>query len=727
MVGFNGDADEVDLATGGISDRAGQYAASARDSRFTITEAAQIKGVSYHTVSRAIRRGRLPVQRLGRMALIAEEDLIAWRPMREKAPRKYRQAEPSPEGRISQLDVLQGEPLDLATRLSNYYEDIHLAAAESSLAEFVSLVCARFADAFGLTRVGFWSMDEPAGTAQRIGAFGDEFVPFPQQFSHKDIPFVLTFAKVGQTRIVIDLKAEMSDWNHELETGNVDLLLMAPLRLRSRPIGIICGDRNGQGFELTQEQLSLAHRLANQIALAFEYNRSFRIEARHALQLTTVMEEVDAAICACDAQGRMTVVNATHRGLAGYGEEEADEIIGMSAADYLAVNSNRRLHIDGSPFLIAEHPLLRAIRGETVHEVEYQIVREGDDPIFVAASGTPIIIDGEFLGAVSTGREISNERRHLDRGRVAVEEAERKLQRAQVLAETGAALLACTGTAEVHAIATQIVIDQLQARFGSLFRKERGGKLRLMHRIGYPVPPDGDLVYDLIALPNTATALASGYPTVLRRDATLLLESRIQTDSRTEASMIIPLRHRHETIGVLYANFSSDREFSAEDYDFCHRVGELVSASLTRMREQDELRASQYRLLAVIDQLPQAMLIISYPVGEVLIANKAAESMWGIALCDPAFRAENLTVVDKDGLRSDRDDHPLLRSLQTGISYLGEPLSVEAADGTMIDVIANHAPILDSDGLILGSVSVLQDRANFKPLDRARDEFLSVV
>jgi excisionase family DNA binding protein len=727
MVVYQNDANEVDLAVGGISETPTQYEANTRDGRFTITEAAQIKGVSYHTVSRAIRRGRLPVQRLGRMALIAEEDLVSWRPMREKAPRKYRQPDPALESPISQLDVHQGEPLDLATRLSSFYEDIHLAASESSLAEFVTLVCARFAEALGLSRVGFWMIDEAGNLAQRVGAFGDEFNPFPNVFALDAIPFVLTFGKVGQSRIVLDLKAELTDWSNEQDTGGIDMLLIAPLRLRSRAVGIVCGDRGGQEIDLTQEQLALAHRLANQIALAFESNRSLRAEARHTLQLTTVMEEVDAAICACDAQGRMTILNATHRILAGYSDEESDDIIGMNARDYLAQNSGRRFHVDGTPFLLHEHPLIRAINGETVHEIEYQIMHDGRDPVYVVASGTPIMINGEFLGAVSTAREISRERRHIDRGIQAVTEAEQRLARAQVLASTTAALLDARTVADVHDIALNVLRDQLQANFSSIYHKERGGKLRLMARLGFPMPVDGDDVYDVIAFPNTATALASGYPSTLRREATLLLESRNQSDSETVTSMIVPLQHHHETVGVMYANFREVREHTAEEFDFAHRLSGAVASALVRVRDQAEVAASQERLLAVVDQLPQAMLIVSYPAGEVLIANRAAESMWGTPLRDPSFRAENLSVIDIEGRHSNRDNHPLLRSLQTGVDYLGEPLTVERSDGTLIEVLANHTPVFDLNGLILGSVSVLQDRANFKPLDRAKDEFLSVV
>lgn len=62
---------------------------------YTMADAATFKGVSYHTVSRAVRRGKLIVTRLGRQALIARADLDAWTPMKERAPKKYGRREPN--------------------------------------------------------------------------------------------------------------------------------------------------------------------------------------------------------------------------------------------------------------------------------------------------------------------------------------------------------------------------------------------------------------------------------------------------------------------------------------------------------------------------------------------------------------------------------------------------------------------------------------------------------
>jgi excisionase family DNA binding protein len=63
---------------------------------FTMAEAARHKGVSYHTVSRAVRKGSLPAQRLGRQALIRAADLTAWQPMIERRPKKYTARQPDP-------------------------------------------------------------------------------------------------------------------------------------------------------------------------------------------------------------------------------------------------------------------------------------------------------------------------------------------------------------------------------------------------------------------------------------------------------------------------------------------------------------------------------------------------------------------------------------------------------------------------------------------------------
>jgi excisionase family DNA binding protein len=78
------------------------------DTLYTVKQAAQGKGVNYHTVLRAVRRGTLPARRLGRQVLITATDLTAWQPMYSHAPRKSRRGpDPTAENAALPLAVIE--------------------------------------------------------------------------------------------------------------------------------------------------------------------------------------------------------------------------------------------------------------------------------------------------------------------------------------------------------------------------------------------------------------------------------------------------------------------------------------------------------------------------------------------------------------------------------------------------------------------------------------------
>jgi len=148
---------------------------------YTMAEAARLKGVSYHTVSRAVRRGKLPATRLGRMALITSEDLRDWRPMRERAPRKYRRREPNPEATPALLDLASAERVELASRLASLSEALYAAAAGMPRDEFFGLLAERLAGALGMRRVAIRVMDESSGRTMRLGTYGSPLTNLPDE------------------------------------------------------------------------------------------------------------------------------------------------------------------------------------------------------------------------------------------------------------------------------------------------------------------------------------------------------------------------------------------------------------------------------------------------------------------------------------------------------------------------------------------------------------------
>lgn len=237
---------------------------------YTMTEAARLKGVSYHTVSRAVRRGKLPATRLGRMALITSEDLREWRPMRERAPRKYRRREPNPEATPALLDLASAERVDLASRLASLSETLFAAAAEMPRDEFFSLLADRLASALDMRRVSIRVIDEPNGRTIRLASYGPPLTELPDETAIENSPLMLDVSRPPRA-VVEDLNARPVPG---AATLHVTSLLIAPIRLGDRYLGVIIADRNGEPFHLDQGELDLAQAMANIAALALDGARS---------------------------------------------------------------------------------------------------------------------------------------------------------------------------------------------------------------------------------------------------------------------------------------------------------------------------------------------------------------------------------------------------------------------------------------------------------------------
>lgn len=691
--------------------------------RYTMAEAARLKGVSYHTVSRAVRRGKLPVHRLGRMALIAADDLRAWRPMRERAPKKYRRREPMPDATPALLDLASGERVDLARRLSTLYEVLHTAAVERSLPEFAALLCDRFAETLELSRVVIWQLDEDLGIATRIAHRGPSMSDLPDRLPLANLPQFFLRAAGGRAQIVDDLHTEVPGLETYVGDRRFSALFTAPLRAGDRSLGVILGDRNGEPFELSADQLALAQGLANQGALAFENARLRAQEETRADQLATILEDLSDAVCACDAQGRITVINAANRELLGppcEGLKPGDDVTG-----FLGCIERRRL--DGTPIPVEEDPLLRALGGERVHGEEYQLIQGDGSARTVNVSARPIRINGVVAGAVSVARDVTAERAADDRDARRLVQLERATTRAHAIADLMLAVNAGTEVADVLSTAISGMVEQLDGANGFIVLRAADERMHVRAAYNAGSVDDVERHYDLAALPNTKLALQRGEPVSITRDQAGPAERALLDRFAATSELIVPLSVGEEQLGAAYVNYAEPRVFDAEDVAFAATLAHQCAVVIEKAQLIEASESAHRRLLAVLDQLPQAVLIMTAPGGEVVVANPAAERLWGTPLTGQRMAAGQLPFVDDEGRPVEDRSHPLLRTLRTGQAVFGEPLTARRADGELIDVLANHAPILDADEHLVGAVSLLQDRADFKPIDRAKDEFLSVV
>lgn len=236
---------------------------------YTLVEAARLKGVSYHTASRAVRSGKLPHKPVGRMAFVTAADLAAWRPMIERRPRKYAQREPDPGATPAMIDLASGDRVELARQLATLLEVIHGAAMAQPLDAFTDLLCTRLSKALDLRRVSLWVVDEPGQRVQRLARCGE-----PLSTLGAEMPMDQAASFAGFLEAESASVRDVADFHVPTDVlPGVTSLFVAPLRVGDRRLGSIQGDRGGEHFSLSDEQVLFSQALANQAALALEVAR----------------------------------------------------------------------------------------------------------------------------------------------------------------------------------------------------------------------------------------------------------------------------------------------------------------------------------------------------------------------------------------------------------------------------------------------------------------------
>jgi len=239
-----------------------------RSDIYTMSEAARLKGVSYHTVSRAVRRGTLPAQRIGKMAFITAGDLQTWQPMVQRAPRKYRRRTPQLDAIPAAIDLASAERVVWARQITTLIETMRWTAQGIPCMQHLSLLVERLGDVLDMRRVTVWKIEEERGSATRVANYGPPVSDFPE-----DVPLAL-----------FPLLADLASRHGSQGTGRMSSLddytvresttiLVLPIRFGDHFHGALIADRGGATFALSEDQSVLAHAIADQMAIALELDR----------------------------------------------------------------------------------------------------------------------------------------------------------------------------------------------------------------------------------------------------------------------------------------------------------------------------------------------------------------------------------------------------------------------------------------------------------------------
>jgi PAS domain S-box-containing protein len=193
-----------------------------------------------------------------------------------------------------------------------------------------------------------------------------------------------------------------------------------PMLHRERVIGVLSLGRSGDE-EFTPAQIGQLEILVQSATLACAEALSLRRLEVLAGELESVMDSTDQGICRVDLNGSVTYINRAALVQTGWTDAE---LLGRNAHDAM-----HHTHPDGTPYLAADCPLLRAIHDDEGIRVSGEVFWRKDGTRFpVEASAYPIRDGGHVFGGVITFHDVSERR-------IAERQVAAQYQTARVLAE----------------------------------------------------------------------------------------------------------------------------------------------------------------------------------------------------------------------------------------------------------------------------------------------------
>lgn len=193
----------------------------------------------------------------------------------------------------------------------------------------------------------------------------------------------------------------------------------------------------------------------------------------------------------------------------------------------------------------------------------------------------------------------------------------------------------------------------------------------------------------------------------------------------------VPITARGKVLGNLYLTekrFAD--EFTAEDERMVELLARHAAVAIENAKLYASLESQEERLRFIIDQLPEAVLLVEPEPERLTMANRQASLLlgWDLSGSIPLedFLARN-PRYSPDGERISDDDIPVVRSLRYGETITRSEINLVREDGSQLTLLANSAPLRQSDGTIRAAALVFQDITLLKDAEQLKDDFLSLV
>src|SRR5579885_1670809 len=155
----------------------------------------------------------------------------------------------------------------------------------------------------------------------------------------------------------------------------------------------------------------------------------------------------------------------------------------------------------------------------------------------------------------------------------------------------------------------------------------------------------------------------------------------------------------------------------------------LKCAEEAQAQARAQLQKHQAFLHTILRQMPAGMLLAQAPSGKILSANEEVLRLLGPEplMCDSYEQYTHMNMLYPDGTAYRAEEYPLARAILLGETVKQEALLHRRADGHLLPLSANAAPITDPQGQTLAGVMTLQDISEQYELERQKDAFLCQI
>ena len=156
-----------------------------------------------------------------------------------------------------------------------------------------------------------------------------------------------------------------------------------------------------------------------------------------------------------------------------------------------------------------------------------------------------------------------------------------------------------------------------------------------------------------------------------------------------------------------------------------------VAAALSHARLHSAIEHERARLRAILDQLPEGILITESTNGTISYINDAAAHILGSSVQQllklPLHRLPYLHQMEDSGSYTLQPWNFMIVRALTGEIITSQDTIIRRQDGSSTFILSSAAPLRTEDGIISGAVIVFQDITSKKTIEQQKNEFLSIA